>query len=45
MKDTKMTFNEWLDFTRYEGFSEQVSGLSDEEYYELEDEYRAYLGG
>lgn len=32
-----MTFREWLDFTFYPGFD--ADGLSDEEYYELEDLY------
>ena len=32
-----MTFREWLDETFYPGFD--ASGLSDEEYFELEDEY------
>ena len=32
-----MTFQEWLDATFYEGFD--ASGLSDEEYYALEDQY------
>ena len=34
-----MNFREWLDFMYYSGFSDAVSGLSDEEYYELEDAY------
>lgn len=39
--EEKMSFKEWLDFTYYPGFSEAASGgLSDEEYYELEDAYR-----
>ena len=38
-----MSFNEWLDWTYYEGFD--PSGLSDEEYYELEDQYNEYLKG
>lgn len=32
-----MTFREWLDETFYPGFD--ADGLSDEEYYELEDAY------
>lgn len=32
-----MSFQEWLDFRFYPGFD--ASGLSDEEWYELEDEY------
>lgn len=38
-----LSFQEWLDWVYYEGFD--PSGLSDEEYYELEDEYQAYLQG
>lgn len=38
-----MSFREWLDFTYYEGFD--PSGLSDEEYWELEDNYQEYLKG
>lgn len=38
-----MSFKEWLNWTYYEGFD--PSGLSDEEYYELEDEYQEYLKG
>ena len=34
-----MSFQEWLDKTYYEGFD--LSGLSDEEYYELEDQFYA----
>ena len=34
-----MSFHEWLDKTYYEGFD--PSGLSDEEYYELEDQFYA----
>jgi len=37
-----MSFNEYLDATRYPGFAESTSGLSDEEFYELEDEYREW---
>ena len=37
-----MSFEEYLDFTRYPGFSECTSDLSDEEFYELEDEYREW---
>lgn len=37
-EDKDMTFQEWLDKQYYEGFD--ASGLSDEEYYELEDAYR-----
>ena len=33
-----MSFREWLDKTFYPGFD--ASGLSDEEYYELEDAYK-----
>lgn len=36
-----MTFQEWLNKTYYEGFD--ASGLSDEEYYELEDLYYAEM--
>lgn len=36
-----MTFREWLDFNFYPDFD--PSGLSDEEYYELEYEYYADL--
>ena len=32
-----MTFREWLDFNFYPDFD--PSGLSDEEYYQLEEEY------
>lgn len=32
-----MTFQEWLDYQFYPGFD--VGGLTDEEYYELEDAY------
>lgn len=32
-----MTFREWLDRNFYEGFD--IYGLSDDEYYELEDAY------
>jgi len=35
----EQTFREWLDNKFYPGFD--ASGLSDEEYYELEDEYNA----
>lgn len=35
-----MTFREWLDFTFYPGFD--TGGLSDEEFYELEDVYMTY---
>jgi len=41
--EEKMSFREWLDFTYYPGFYEAASGLSDEEYYELEDAYQEYL--
>jgi len=41
--EEKMSFKEWLDFTFYPGFSVAASELSDEEYYELEDAYQAYL--
>ena len=34
-----MSFQEWLDKTYYEGFD--PSGLSDEAYYELEDQFYA----
>ena len=34
-----MSFEEWLNREYYEGFD--PSGLSDEEYYELEDAWRA----
>ena len=34
-----MTFQEWLDLNFYPGFD--ASGLSNEEYYELEDAYNA----
>ena len=34
-----MSFREWLDKNYYEGFD--PSGLSDEEYYELEDQFYA----
>lgn len=34
------TFEEWLAYYYYEGFD--VSGLTDEEYYELEDLYAEY---
>ncbi len=37
-----MTFREWLDKTFYEGYD--VSGLTDEEYYELEDLYYEEVG-
>ena len=37
-----MSFEEYLNFTRYPRFSECISGLSDEEFYELEDEYREW---
>lgn len=37
-----MSFEEWLNFNFYEGFAEDAnSGLTDEEYYELEDAYYA----
>ena len=36
-----MSFREWLDENYYPGFD--PSGLSDEEYWELEDMYREYL--
>ncbi len=36
-----MTFREWLNYYYYEGFD--PSGLSDEEYYELEDAYNEWL--
>ena len=42
-KNKKLTFDEYLDFTRYEGFADAASGLSDDEYYELEDEYNDWL--
>lgn len=35
-----MTFQEWLDWIFYPDFD--ASGLSDAEYYALEDEYYAY---
>lgn len=35
-----MTFRDWLDWKFYPDFD--VSGLTDEEYYELEDAYREY---
>lgn len=41
--DTDMTFQEWLNKTYYEGFD--ASGLSDDEYYELEDAYRREVEG
>lgn len=41
--EEKMSFREWLDFTYYPGFYEAASGLSDAEYYELEDAYQEYL--
>jgi len=41
--DETMSFREWLDFTYYPGFYEAASGLSDAEYYELEDAYQEYL--
>lgn len=34
-----MSFREWLDRTFYPGFD--VSGLTDDEYYDLEDRYNA----
>ena len=37
-----MSFQEWLDKTYYPGFD--ASGLSDDEYYELEDTYNAEEG-
>ena len=37
----KLSFQEWLDWEYYEGFD--PSGLSDDEYYELEDAYYRYL--
>ena len=33
-----MTFRDWLNKTFYEGFD--TTDLTDEEYYELEDQYR-----
>ena len=33
-----MTFREWLDFNFYPDFD--ASGLSDEEFYELEEDYQ-----
>ena len=36
-----LTFQEWLDYTYYEGFD--TSDLTDEEYYELEDLYADYI--
>ena len=36
-----MTFKEWLDLTFYPEFD--PSGLSDEEYYALEDAYNEYM--
>lgn len=36
-----MSFREWLDYNFYEGFD--TSGLSDEEYYELEDAWNDYI--
>ena len=38
-----MTFKEWLDLTFYPEFD--PSGLSDEEYYALEDAYNEYRTG
>jgi len=35
-----MTFREWLDWTFWPDFD--PSGLTDEEYYELEDVYNGY---
>ena len=35
-----MNFREWLDFTYYVGFD--VSGLSDEQFWALEDDYNEY---
>lgn len=37
MKTKTLTFREWLDKTYYEGFD--PSGLSDDEYWELEFRY------
>ena len=37
--DSEMSFRDWLNANYYDGFD--PSGLSDEEYYELEDQYRA----
>lgn len=39
MPETKLTFREWLDFKFYKGFD--VTGLSDEEYMDLEDQWRS----
>lgn len=36
--DDIITFREWCDANFYEDFD--LSGLSDEEYYDLEDQYR-----
>ena len=38
-----MTFMEWLDFTFYPGFYEAATGLTDDEYYDLEDAYNQYV--
>lgn len=38
-----MTFREWLDKTYYVGFD--PSGLSDEDYMDLEDRYNAEMEG
>lgn len=37
-----MTFQEWCDFTFYPGFYEATSGLTDDEYFDLEDLYNQY---
>lgn len=42
-EDKDMTFQEWLDHMFYEGFD--ASGLSDEEYYALEDQYNQEVNG
>lgn len=39
-EEIKMTFRQWLDFKFYPGFD--VDSLTDEEYFDLEDEWRSY---
>lgn len=42
-KKDNLSFEQWVDHKFYPGFHEGLSDLTDDEYYELEDAYNAYL--